>query len=196
MVKMKEIWKDYTGSIRELQGLLKVSNLGRVYKIGTNTFKGHNRLLKGTKSTYGYIKIHLSVNGKDINVPLHRLVAETFCPNPNNKPYVDHINAKRDDNNACNLRWVTHQENCHNPIYLYKLGKRKSKELTENNWLAKANKKKVLLEDRHGKIKEFNSIQSVNKYFNTKANLSRIIDKGNFVTSKRSKLYGYKLYLK
>lgn len=124
---MKELWKDYTGSIKELHGLLKVSNLGRLYKIGTNTFKHHDRLLKGTKSNNGYIRIHLSISGIDYNIPLHRLIAETFCPNPDNKPYIDHINAIRDDNRACNLQWVSQKENCHNPIYLKKLSKRMSK---------------------------------------------------------------------
>lgn len=193
---MKEIWKDYKGNIKELYGLLKVSNLGRVYKIGINTSKGHNRILKGTKSSNGYIRLHLSINGKDYNLPLHRIVAETFCPNPDSKPYVDHINAIREDNRACNLQWVTHKENCHNPIYLSKLSSRKSKELLENNWLSESNKKKVILEDRQGKVKEFDSIKAVNEYFHTKANLNRLLHKGTFVTSKRSKLYGYRLSLK
>jgi len=41
---------------------------------------------------------------------VHRLIAETFIPNPQNKPTVDHINRIRDDNRLCNLRWATHTE--------------------------------------------------------------------------------------
>ena len=46
---------------------------------------------------------------------IHRLVAETFIPNPENKPCVDHIDGDRTNNNLTNLRWVSHKENCNNP---------------------------------------------------------------------------------
>lgn len=44
------------------------------------------------------------------NYSIHRLVAETFLPNPDSKPTVDHINRCRDDNRVSNLRWATHHE--------------------------------------------------------------------------------------
>jgi hypothetical protein len=45
---------------------------------------------------------------------VHRLVAELFIPNPDNKPCVDHINHNRLDNSVENLRWVSVKENCNN----------------------------------------------------------------------------------
>lgn len=52
------------------------------------------------------------IRGKDYKV--HRLVADVFIPNPENKPTVDHINRIRDDNSVCNLRWATHKEQVEN----------------------------------------------------------------------------------
>ena len=62
---------------------------------------------KGSYDKDGYLIT--MINKKRYRV--HRLVAETFLENIDNKPFVDHINRLRDDNNIENLRWVTQQEN-------------------------------------------------------------------------------------
>jgi hypothetical protein len=64
----------------------------------------------GSYDVYGYLRV--KTNGTMYKV--HRLVAETFIPNPFGKTTVDHINQIRDDNSLENLRWATHKEQIEN----------------------------------------------------------------------------------
>ena len=64
----------------------------------------------------GYFFVSLFQNGKNKIFLLHRLVAEAFIPNPDNKPCIDHINGDKTDNRVENLRWCTYKENMNNPI--------------------------------------------------------------------------------
>ena len=57
------------------------------------------------------MKVKLSANGKKFHKYVHRLVAETFIPNPENLPEVDHINGNKSCNTVSNLRWVTGKQN-------------------------------------------------------------------------------------
>lgn len=112
----KEIWKDIPG----YEGLYQVSNLGRVKSLdrtikqkdahgGHCLFHYKERLLKIAIATDGYGRVSLANDGRSHSV--HRLVAQTFIPNPENKPMVNHINGNRADNNVSNLEWCTNQEN-------------------------------------------------------------------------------------
>ena len=64
----------------------------------------------GGLMTNGYRRV--CIKGKTYHV--HRLIAETFLPNPENKPYIDHIDRNRANNDVSNLRWVTVKENAYN----------------------------------------------------------------------------------
>jgi hypothetical protein len=94
---MEEIYKVIKGFEN-----YSVSNLGNV----RNDKK--DKILKQSLTKTGYKKVNLN-NGKTIRV--HRLVAEAFIPNPDNKPCVDHIDNNRTNNNVNNLRFVSYQEN-------------------------------------------------------------------------------------
>ena len=59
----------------------------------------------------GYLYVALCHKGQKKTVQIHRLVCEHFKPNPDNKPYVDHINLNKNDNRDINLRWSTWGEN-------------------------------------------------------------------------------------
>ena len=60
-----------------------------------------------------YCMIGLSEKGEITKYLVHRLVAMTFIPNPDNLPEVDHIDHNPQNNQVSNLRWVTHQTNIH-----------------------------------------------------------------------------------
>lgn len=72
---------------------------------------GYTRILKPQPVANGYLKIGLHKDNKIEQVSVHRLVALAFVPNPEGKPEVNHINEDKTDNRACNLCWMTHEEN-------------------------------------------------------------------------------------
>ena len=119
MEELKEEWKDIQG----YEGLYKVSSCGRVKslsRITTNGRKTKERILKKSITSLGYCRTTLTKNNIKNTISTHRIVAQTFIPNPLNKPCVDHINTIKTDNRVENLRWVTHKENTNNPLTLEK----------------------------------------------------------------------------
>lgn len=97
-----EEFKDIEG----YEGLYKISNLG-------NVKNKHGRILKPGISR-GYLNVGMCKNKIQKTLYVHRLVAETFINNPENKEYIDHINGMKTDNRIENLRWATHSENMMN----------------------------------------------------------------------------------
>jgi len=69
------------------------------------------RLLNPSYEKHGYLIVVLYRNAVTKSWLVHRVVATSFIPNPENKPQVNHKNGIKDDNRAENLEWVTNQEN-------------------------------------------------------------------------------------
>jgi hypothetical protein len=100
-LKRNERIKDVSG----YEGLYAVTTLGRVWSYRSN------RWIKPWPDTAGYPRISLCYKGHEANPTLHRLVATTFIPNPENKPQINHINGIKEDSSIKNLEWVTGREN-------------------------------------------------------------------------------------
>ena len=111
----EEIWKP----IKEFEGYYEVSNMGRVRSLNYKR-TGKKKILKNIEDHKGYLEVGLTKNGKRKQFKVHRLVAEAFIPNPENKPCIDHINTVKNDNRVENLRWVTYKENSNNEKTLEK----------------------------------------------------------------------------
>ena len=120
---MTEEWRTavYDGEIFE--GLYKISNLGRILSLNyRNT--GRAEVMNPVSNKYGYLRVGLSKNGKTKTCSVHRLVAETFLPNPENLPEVNHKDEDKTNNfvflnedgsinkEKSNLEWKNHRDNC------------------------------------------------------------------------------------
>ena len=122
-----EIWKNINKEY-------EISNLGNVRR----TKNGKIYYLSTEKITKGYLRVSIWENGIRNRKLVHRLVAEAFIPNPENKSQVDHINNNTSDNRAENLRWVTAKENVQHSIEQNrfvtdkKINALKSRKLTED----------------------------------------------------------------
>jgi len=108
-----EEWRPIEGFPR-----YEISNYGRVRSY-TNPKKP--KLLRPYQLNNGYMMVHLSKGsdwGANENecVRIHKLVADAFIPNPQNKCHIRHKNLNRGDNRADNLMWVTPEESANDPI--------------------------------------------------------------------------------
>lgn len=127
---MTELWRDVVG----FEGFYQVSNHGRVKSLDRQVFyidgrvrTFYGQILKLRLDSKGYYFVTLIKPGFKIQQRVHRLVAESFILNFQNKPCVNHKNSNRKDNIVDNLEWVTHKENTQHAIkkgLLYKPGKK------------------------------------------------------------------------
>lgn len=97
-----EIWKDIEG----WEGIYQVSNLGRIKKI-----LGKKEKILSLYTTGGYYGVSFRKPNVHKHYRVHRLIAQAFIPNPENKPFINHIDGNKKNNALSNLEWCTHQEN-------------------------------------------------------------------------------------
>ena len=112
-----EEWKSMVG----FEKLYAVSNKGRVASLQYHGRPSFSIMSSFNLNGYPAVKIRNSKTGFAKVLKVHRLVAEAFIPNPDNKPQIDHIDTNPANGNVENLRWVTCLENQRNPLTLAKI---------------------------------------------------------------------------
>lgn len=157
MSKMEE-WRD----IDIFEGLFKISNLGRIKKVGNTvtrsdgvTIKYPVRMLKSHLTKDGYERIRLTSGSDGKNCLIHRLVAQAFLNNNDNKPEVHHKDENKQNNKVDNLEWVTHKENTDYSNWCY-------------TKMQEINKKSVYCITSEEERYEFDSIKDFAIFFNVK----------------------------
>lgn len=151
---MGEVWKDIKG----YEGIYQVSNTGKVKRVGKYSNQHgstwtSDRLLSPSPKDNNYMVVGLSREGKVKSKYVHRLVAEAFIPNPENKPTVNHKNGDRSNNHFSNLEWATYLENNLHSI-----------EVLDRDTRNKGDSKPVLQFDKQGNfIKEYPSMREAQR---------------------------------
>ena len=90
--------------IKGYEGLYAITEDGQVWSYRAKKFMKPNQ-------TRGYLKVKLSNKEIRKDYYIHRLVAEAYIPNPQNKPQVNHKDENKLNNNVDNLEWMTAKEN-------------------------------------------------------------------------------------
>jgi len=143
--------------IKGYEGLYSINENGNIYSYISNKY------LNPFKDSYGYLVVTLCKDKSPKWHKVHRLIAETYIPNPENKPFVDHINRNKLDNSINNLRWATITENNQNQS-VYKTNKLKEQYIcyrkSQNNFVFAIIRNKI----KH--VKYFKTLEEAINYRN------------------------------
>jgi hypothetical protein len=145
---MKEVWKEIEG----YEGIYQISESGKVKSLeryvdgrwGPILIK--EKILSPITAGKRYKMVGLSKNSKTKFVNIHRLLAQTFINNPNNKLQVNHIDGNKMNNDLLNLEWVTPKENIRHAW---------DNNLCENTRIANSNRMKNLHKTKNKCLKNY-----------------------------------------
>ena len=163
---MDEIWKDIEG----YEGLYQVSNLGRVKFLERRVSSGNSasRVIREHIVTpslkRGYHRIRLCKEGSKRFFFVHRLVADAFIPNIENKPTINHKDGIRNNNVVSNLEWATFHEQI---VHSYNVLHRKKSMAHLGKFGKYHNRSKAVYQIINGDvIAEFGSIREATRVTN------------------------------
>jgi hypothetical protein len=106
--------KKFVGANDEEWKIIQQNNNFEVSNKGNIRNTNNKYLIKQQKNHSGYMFINLKTNNKSKSLFVHRIIAEAFLPNIENKKTVDHIDRNRSNNLLVNLRWATSEEQSSN----------------------------------------------------------------------------------
>ena len=179
---INEIWKPIKG----YEDKYEISNYGNVksiYFINRQTKIKREKILK-QHIACGYLKIRLSKDNKMKNYLVHRLVAETIIPNPENKLQVNHKDGNKLNNNVNNLEWTTRSENVN---HAWKNGLHEKTRITVKENMTKAiNSLKKEIEQydlENNYIRSWDSISDASREYNIDPTNIKNACKGKYKTS-------------
>lgn len=159
-----ELWRDIPG----YEGYYQASSFGRIRGVDrtVKTFGGGNVLLKSKiikfkKNNHPYFSIKLHKDGIGKLRSVHRFIAETWIPNPENKPQVNHLDGNKKNNRVDNLAWATRSENAKHAV-LFGLMKPLKGEDVNFSKLIESDVLSIVAEYNEGKI----TTESLGKKYN------------------------------
>lgn len=112
-IQKLEIWKDVVGydGIYEVSDLARIKSLSRYRRCGKGGYIIPDRIRRQSLDSDGYLLVSLYIKGVSEKLKVHRITAQSFIPNPENKSDVNHKKGIKTDNRVTQLEWKTNLEN-------------------------------------------------------------------------------------
>lgn len=152
---INEEWKTVPGT----DEMLEVSSQGRVRSL----LRGTPYVLKCQADKKGYLRLRVTISRRKMSFKLHRLVAQTFIPNPDGLPQVNHKDGNKSNNSVDNLEWCTNKDNAHHAI---EHGLWESVMAGANRY--NAARRTPIVATKEGQIIRFASVTEAQDYFDSK----------------------------